>query len=94
MKPSRTMTDVLSLAEAERSVVNYILRQRRSTLSQISQQLEIPTTDLQPLLNRLVSEGFLTEAAETASETAIYQIAVRTRPHRPSAEKLWDALSE
>ena len=84
------MTDILSLAEAERPVVNWVLRKRRCTLEQISQQIEKSPEELRPILNQLVSAGFLLEDIETEK----FRIAVRTKPQRPSTEKLWDALSD
>lgn len=88
--PTQTMTDILLLKDAERTVVNWVLRQRRSTLAQISQQVQKSPDELRPMVNQLVAAGFLLENAETGR----YQIAVRTRPQRPSAEKLWDAIGD
>ncbi|MEM8502356.1 MAG: hypothetical protein AAF716_04305 [Cyanobacteria bacterium P01_D01_bin.1] len=90
MTHSRTMTDILSLADADREIVNWVLKQQRSTLDQISQHTQKSSDDLKLTLTQLVSEGFLSEDAETGN----YQIAVRTKPRRPSAEKLWDTISD
>ncbi|MGC1308573.1 MAG: hypothetical protein WA885_15210 [Phormidesmis sp.] len=84
------MSDILTLEDAERSVVNWVLRQRRSTLAQISQQLQKSPIELCPMLDRLVADGFLSKSAETGR----YQISVRTKPQRSGSEHLWDALSD
>lgn len=84
------MTDILSLADAEREVVNWVLKQRHSTSAQVSAHTQKPLGEVQPLLDRLVTEGFLAENKDTGN----YQIAVRTKPQRPSAEKLWDTISD
>lgn len=90
MKQSRTMTDILALAEAERAIVNWVLKQRRSTLTQIAQQVEKSPDELRPILTQLIRDGFISENEETGH----YQIAVRTRPHRPGADQLWNAISD
>jgi hypothetical protein len=90
MKSAQTMTDILLLNDAERSVVNWVLRQRRSTLTQIAQQVNKSPDELRPMLHQLVTSGFLWESAETGC----YQIAVRTRPQRPSTEPLWNRLDD
>jgi len=89
VKSNRTMTDILSLAAAERAVVNYVLKQRRSSFAQIAQHTQTSSDDLQPMLDKLVADGFLSKDIDVGN----YQIAVRTKPHRPGAEQLWDAIS-
>ena len=89
-KNSRTMLDVLSLADLERSVVHYIMRQRRSTLAQLSHHFNKTVADIQPLLNQLVIDGFLSKDPKSDR----YQISISSRPKRPSAEKLWDIISD
>lgn len=90
VKNRRTMLDVLSLADVERSLVHYIMRQRRSTLAQLSHHFNKTVADIQPLLNQLVTDGFLLKDPKSDS----YQIAISSRPQRPSAEKLWDIISD
>ena len=84
------MIDVLSLADVERSVVYYIIRQRRSTLAQLSHHFNKTVADIQPLINQLVTDGFLSKDPKSDS----YQIAIISRPQRLSAEKLWDMISD
>lgn len=86
----RTMLDVLSLADVERSVVYYIMRQRRSTLAQLSYRFNKATEDIQPLPNQLITDGFLSIDPKSDS----YQIAIGSRHQRSSAEKLWDSISD
>ncbi len=88
MKSAQTMTDVLLLNDAERSIVNWVLRQRRSTLAQLSAQFRQSPEALSALLDQLVAAGFL---LETVGQ---YRVAVRTKPYRPSTEQLWDALTD
>ena len=90
MKNSRTMIDVLSLADVERSVVYYIIRQQRSTLAQLSHHFNKTVADIQPLINQLVTDGFLSKDPKSDS----YQIAIISRSQRLSAEKLWDMISD
>ncbi|ESA38971.1 hypothetical protein N836_29695 [Leptolyngbya sp. Heron Island J] len=90
VKNRRTMIDVLSLADVERSVVHYIMRQRRSTPAQLSHHFKKTVADIQPILNQLVTDGFLSKDLESDS----YQIAISSRPQRPSAEKLWDMIGD
>ena len=84
-----TMLDVLSLADAERSIVHYVMRQRRSTITQLSHHFSKPVAEIQPLLHQLVAAGFLSKDSSDS-----YQIAIISRPRRPSAEKLWDIIDD
>ena len=85
-----TMLDVLSLADAERSIVHYVMRQRRSTIAQLSHHFSKTVAEIQPLLHQLVAAGFLSKDLKSDS----YQIAISSRPRRPSAEKLWDIIDD
>lgn len=91
--PSRTMTDVLSLPDLERSVVNWIMRHSRSTLAQCAEAIEQPATALQFVLPQLVNDGFLRCVESELDEMQqCYEPAVRTRRNRVVPQKIWDAL--
>ena len=87
------MTDVLSLPDLERSIVNWVMRESRATLAQCVVALEQPGEILQPILPQLVAEGFL-RCVEPEADLAeqIYEPAMRTRRNRRVSKAIWDAL--
>lgn len=94
LPPSRTMTDVLSLPDLERSLVNWIMRENRATFAQCVVALEQPIEVLQTVLPNLVAEGFLRCAdPEIELEEQVYEPAMRTRRNRRVPKAIWDALN-
>ena len=91
LPPSRTMTDVLSLPDDERNLVNWIMRQSGATLAQCTEKFQRPATEIEGRLGDLIKAGFLKKSKEEGAEY-IYQPAMRTRRNRQVPKKIWDAL--
>ena len=89
--PSRTMTDVLSLPDDERNLVNWIMRQSGATLAQCTDKFQQPAAEVEARLSGLVKSGFLKQSTGEDNEY-IYQPAMRTRRNRQVPKKIWDAL--
>ncbi|MFK8184752.1 MAG: hypothetical protein AB8B99_15380 [Phormidesmis sp.] len=89
--PSRTMTDVLSLPDDERNLVNWIMRQSNATLAQCVANFQQPTAEIEGKLSSLIKAGFL-KRTENKDDECVYQPAMRTRRNRQVPKKIWDAL--
>ncbi len=86
--PIRTMTDVLTLAETQRLLVNWILRNREASIDQLSEQLQQNRQTLLPLLEELILDGFIYKDIQNGH----YKTTIRTRLNRKVPQKIWDAL--
>lgn len=85
------MTDVLSLPDDERNLVNWIMRQSNATLAQCVEKFQQPVTEIEERLCNLIQAGFLKQS-EGKGEECVYQPAMRTRRNRQVPKKIWDAL--
>lgn len=85
------MTDVLSLPDDDRNLVNWIMRKSSATLSQCVEKFQRSPAEIEEKLCHLVSQGFLKQN-DRQPEECIYQPAMRTRRNRQVPKKIWDAL--
>ncbi|MEM6449941.1 MAG: hypothetical protein AAF703_06485 [Cyanobacteria bacterium P01_D01_bin.105] len=92
LPPSRTMTDVLSLPDDERNLVNWIMRQSGATLAQCVAKFPQPAAEIEERICDLIKAGFLRQT-ESADDECVYQPAMRTRRNRQVPKQIWDALS-
>ena len=90
------MTDVLSLPDDDRNLVNWIMRKSGATLSQCAEKFERSPAELEEKLCALVKEGFLkykeAPSKESQTDECVYQPAMRTRRNRQVPKQIWDAL--
>jgi hypothetical protein len=88
----KTMTDLLALADAERTLVNWLVRQRGASLAEIAMQLHHPLEEAEAMVEALIELGFLT--ADASVEPTVFKPNLVS--HRPRAVpgSLWDALSQ
>lgn len=86
----RTMTDLLALADAERTLVNWLLRQRGASLADIVAHTHIESADLQATLDKLIAAGFLIFSDD--ADPALFKPNLVSRKPRTMPEKLWKAL--
>lgn len=87
---TRTMADLLFLPETERSLMNWLLRQKQATLSEIAAHLNQSESATQPLLNELMAQGFI---QIEQGDICCYQPNLMSRKGRSVPTKIWDALS-
>lgn len=85
----RTMADLLFLAETERSLMNWLLRQKQATLSEIAAHLNQSESTTQTLLNELIVQGFI---QIDQRDICRYQPNLMSRKGRTVPANIWDAL--
>lgn len=86
----RTMTDLLALADPERTLVNWLLRQRGASLADILAHTQVEPATMQAMLDTLIAGGFLT--VNPAADPAIFKPNLVSRKPRTMPEKLWKAV--
>lgn len=89
--PSRTMADLLFLPELDRSIINWLLKQQRATLAEITAQIEQPSDIMQTRLDDLLAQGFI-QAIDQDGIT-VYQPCLISRKGRQVPNNIWDALT-
>lgn len=88
--PTRSIADLLFLPEVERSLLNWLLRQRSATLSELVAHLSQTPEAAELLLEGLMAEGFI-KLSEKNGELS-YQPRLITRVGRQVPSQIWDAL--
>lgn len=88
--PNRTMADLLFLPEAERSLMNWLLRKKQATLSEIAAHFNQPEPTIIDLLNHLLIQGFVKQIDQ--ENACYYQPNLLSRKGRNVPANLWDAL--
>jgi predicted transcriptional regulator len=96
---TKTMADLLFLPDPERGLMNWLLRQRSASLTEVATYLAGDETtsaecnlegNARSLLEKLAAEGFL---QTTESEGQIrYQPCLASRRGRQVPSNIWDAL--
>lgn len=87
---TKTMADLLFLPERESGLMNWLLRQRSATLTEIANHLAEEEASARSLVEKLATEGFL---QETESEGQIcYQPCLASRRGRQVPSNIWNAL--
>lgn len=86
----RTMTDLLALADPERSLLNWLLRQRGASLADILAHTQVEAAAVQAMLENLIAGGFLT--VSQATDPAVFKPHLVSRRVRTVPEKLWKAV--
>ncbi len=84
--PTRTMADLLFLPDAERSLINWLLRQQSASLTEAATFLDQPEAEAATLLQTLIDQGFVQLIDQR------YQPKLQVRKGRNVPTKIWDAL--
>jgi predicted transcriptional regulator len=84
------MTDLLGLPDAERTLVNWLVRQRGASLADIVAHTQAEPAAVQTMLDNLLTAGFLT--TDKASNPALFKPNLVSRKPRTVPDKLWNAL--
>ncbi|MEP0913721.1 BlaI/MecI/CopY family transcriptional regulator [Leptolyngbya sp. GB1-A1] len=88
---TRTMADLLFLAERERSLMNWLVRHQQATVSEIAVHLNQSESAIEALLSELIAQGFIQKVEQ--ANTCHYQPNLISRKGRSSVPKnIWDAL--
>ncbi|WP_228052311.1 helix-turn-helix domain-containing protein, partial [Nodosilinea sp. LEGE 07298] len=86
----KLMTDLLGLPDAERTLVNWLVRQRGASLADIVAHTQAEPAAVQNMLDNLLAAGFLT--TDEASNPALFKPNLVSRKPRTVPDKLWNAL--
>ena len=84
----KTMTDLLVLPDSERTLVNWLVRQRGASLADIVAHTQAEPAAVQEMLDKLLTAGFLT--VDEASD--LFKPNLVSRKPRTVPDKLWNAL--
>jgi hypothetical protein len=84
------MTDLLTLADPERTLVNWLLRQRGASLADIVAHTQAEPAALQAMLDNLTATGFL--ILHEDADPAVFKPNLVSRRPRTMPEKLWKAV--
>lgn len=86
----KTMTDLLALADSERTLMNWLVRQRGAPLGDIVAHTQAEPAAAQTMVAALVAAGFLT--VDTATDPPIFKPNLVSRKPRTVPDRLWQAL--
>ena len=76
----KTMTDVLTLPDAERKLMNWLMRRRRASLTEISDHLEESSDTAQKILKQLFQAGFITPSDDVETgEDVVFKPKIMSR---------------
>lgn len=86
----KTMTDLLTLADPERSLVNWLLRQRGASLDDILAHTQAEPAAVEAMLDSLMAMGFLTLNEDT--DPGLFKPTLVSRKPRALPEELWKTI--
>lgn len=86
----KTMLDLLALATPERSLINWLLRQRGACLADIVAHTQAEPSALQAMLDNLITAGFLTR--DDGADPAVFKPNLVSRKPCTLPETLWKAV--
>lgn len=87
---TKTMADLLFLPELERGLMNWLLRQRSASLTEVINYLAEDEATVRSRLEKLAAEGFL-QATESEGQLC-YQPCLASRRSRQVPSNIWNAL--
>lgn len=87
---TKTMADLLFLPELERGLMNWLLRQRSASLTEVIRYLGEDEATVLSRLDKLAAEGFL-QATESEGQLC-YQPCLASRRGRQVPSTIWNAL--
>lgn len=85
----RSMADILFLPESERTLLNWLLRQRTATLAEIAEFLGQSEPEAQLLLESFIQAGFV---QLVSTDPLVYQPLLKIQKERRVPNQVWDAL--
>ncbi|MBD2113433.1 MULTISPECIES: hypothetical protein [Cyanophyceae] len=86
----KTMTDLLALAEPERTLLNWLLRQRGASLADIMAHTQAEPAAIQAMLDNLMATGFLILHNDAAPP--VFKPNLISRKPRAMPEELWESV--
>lgn len=76
----KTMTDVLALPDAERKLMNWLMRRRKASLIEITDHLGESSDAAEGLLEQLFQAGFITSLDEAESgDNVVFKPKIMSR---------------
>ncbi len=84
-----TAADILTLPAPQRRVLNKITRSGEMSLTQLSQEVNIPLSELEPMLETLVEKGYLNRRSQV-----LYRVSFGKKEGRALPLGLWDSLGQ
>ena len=87
-----TMMDVLELPDAEREIVQFLLREGETEVSALLAQSGQEATGLHSILEKLAEKGFLGKGDREGAET--WRALLAQKRGRQTSRNLWAALDD
>lgn len=87
---TKTMSDLLFLPDAERSLMKWLLQQQSASLTEVATFLAQDESSTQVVLDQLMEQGFVRSAE--LNEQLRYQPCLASRKTRQVPSKIWNAL--
>jgi DNA-binding IclR family transcriptional regulator len=84
------MADILTLADPERTLMNWLVRQRAASLADVVAHTQTDSTLAQGRLNALVAAGFLN--VDDTADPIIFKLNLVSRQTRSLPDELWQAF--
>jgi len=85
-----SLIDVMNLPDEQRQIVNWIIHQKKVTLSEVAIHLNISEQLAQQHLQILISQGFIQESDD--SGLIYYQPRFATQKKSKLTQNIWDKL--
>lgn len=86
----KTMTDLLTLAEPERTLLNWLLRQRGASLADIMAHAQAEPAAIEAMLDNLTTAGFL--ILHNDADPAVFKPNLVSRQPRTMPDELWKSV--
>lgn len=86
----KTMTDLLALADRERTLMNWLVRQRGASLVDIVAHTQGDPAIAQTMLDDLIARGFL--LTDATADGVVFKPHLVSRKPRTVPDQLWNAL--
>ncbi|MBE9205008.1 ArsR family transcriptional regulator [Nostoc sp. LEGE 06077] len=88
--PQNSKLDIIDLPDEQRQLVNWITRQQKVSLSEVSSYLNITEELAQQQLQILITQGFIQESED--SQLVFYQPRFVTQKKSNLNQNIWDKL--
>lgn len=96
----KTMTDLLALADPERSLLNWLVRQRRASLADMIAHTQADPAAVQAMVDGLIRDGFLipleegarVEGTQVEDSSVMFKPNLLSRKPRTVPDQIWKAL--
>ncbi|GBE93032.1 CopY family transcriptional repressor [Nostoc cycadae] len=88
--PHNSKLDIIDLPDEQRQLVNWITRQQKVSLSEVSSHLNITEELAQQQLQILINQGFIQESED--NQLVCYQPHFSTQKKSKLSQNIWDKL--